>query len=166
MGYIDVSAEAVTFLLSLALGAVLCVLYDVVRVLHCVSVRGFFEVLVTDILFWIFAAFLTFCFLILRCQGTVRGYVIFGAALGFFIVRITISKYFMIGVTAVLRFLRKIYGAFSGMLRRMLAPVSKMLKKIQIVLKKVLKDRIKLLYNQIKYSGGKIKEDEESGGTN
>ena len=59
---IDVSAQIVTFLLSLALGAVLCLFYDILRVLHMTSVNGFAEVIVSDLIFWLVAAMATYCF--------------------------------------------------------------------------------------------------------
>ena len=52
MGYVDVSHQAVTFLLSVILGSVLCLIYDIFRVIHKLYINGFFEVLVTDLLFF------------------------------------------------------------------------------------------------------------------
>ncbi len=150
MGYIDVNFQIVTFLLSISLGVVLCLFYDIVRVMHKLFAKGFFEVFIIDLLFWVLASFLTFCFLIIRCQGTVRGYVLFGALIGFIAVRLTISKIFLIVFEKFYCFSRKIINLFVLLFKFLVSPLCKIVKKIQILTKKVLQDKVILLYNHFK----------------
>lgn len=149
MGYIDVSFEVASFGLSILLGAVFCVLYDVLRVLHKTYVKGFLEVLVTDFIYWIVVSFSTFCFLILRCKGNFRTFVIIGIALGFFIIRVTVSKYILKVFTVVFKFLRLVFGKISAIMGTIIHRFAKIIKKIANVIKKCLKDKPKLLYNQL-----------------
>ena len=97
MDYINIntSEQVITFVLSIGLGFLFCLLYDILRVFHRLWLKGFFEVLVSDILFWAVLSVVTFCFLIIRCQGSVRAYVMLGQAVGFLVARITISKFFV-----------------------------------------------------------------------
>lgn len=150
MFFVDVSAQGVTFLLSILLGFLLCFFYDIVRVLHSIFLKGFLEVLVTDLLFWFSAAILTFCFLIIRCGGVVRGFVLFGILIGFILLRITLSKFLIKFITSVFKLIYKIVHFIKAFLRRIFVPVNKYFKKIVTDLKYVLQHRIILLYNHVK----------------
>lgn len=150
MGYIDVSYEVVSFGLAILLGGILCLLYDVVRVLHKFYIKGFFEVLVCDVLFWLIASALTFCFLIIRCLGYVRGYVLFGELVGAILVRFSLSRlwFYILG---------KIFGVFVAVFSHISLSVHKFfqtcgnfVKKISKTLKKVLQHKRRLLYNHLK----------------
>ena len=150
MGYIDVSYQAVTFLLSVVLGAVMCLLYDVLRALHKRMLKGFFEVFVSDILFWSIAAVITFCFLVIRCNGYVRGFVIVGQVIGFSAIRLTLSRYFLAGIDWIM-------SVFSGIFRFVWRFVAKIFRILKNILKKILKyakkylqPKCKLLYNHLK----------------
>lgn len=150
MGYIDVSAQALTFLLSVVLGVLLCLLYDIIRVLHQTCIKGFFEVLVCDLLFWGIAAMLTFCFLIIRCQGAVRVFVLFGQFVGFIAVRFTVSRFFIAVLLRISSLLSFCVGNLSSLFYKVAALIEKRIKKILIILKKVLQHKYKLLYNLLK----------------
>lgn len=83
--------QIISFLLSLGLGAVFCVIYDVVRAVRRVGFNSSFAITVGDILLWVFYAFVTFIFLIARTDGEIRGYVLLGELLGFMTLRISVS---------------------------------------------------------------------------
>ena len=150
MDYIDTTNQVATFLWSLALGAVMCLLYDGVRVLHKFSIKGFFEVMISDIIFWLIAASVTFCFLVLRCQGEVRGYVLAGQAIGFTAARFTVSRFFVLGLSSLFKAISKLLGTFGKGFHFIAAVCEKNIKKILKYIKKVLQHKAKLLYNQLK----------------
>lgn len=150
MGYIDVTAQAVTFLLSVVLGVLLCLLYDFFRALNRSYIKGFFEVIVCDLLFWVASAFITYCFLIVFCQGMVRGFVLFGEALGAIATRLTFSRFFIIGLERFFSIISKIFKAIVSFARKMTTPFKKIFKKMQLSVKKVLQPKAILLYNQLK----------------
>lgn len=144
---IDVSAQIVTFLLSMALGAVLCLFYDILRVLHMTSVNGFVEVIVSDLIFWLVAAMATYCFLLIRCLGQIRFYVLFGILVGFLAVHFTVSSVFM----KIMRFVFNAISAVLGFIRKtallIFSPIIRFLKKLSFKVKKFLQDKAGLLYN-------------------
>ena len=75
----------------MCLGAIFCIIYDVIRAFRKVCLNSFFTITVTDIFLWVFYAFVTFIFLIARTDGEIRGYVLVGEMLGFIIIRISVS---------------------------------------------------------------------------
>ena len=150
MGYIDVSAQALTFLMSLGLGAVLCLLYDVVRALHKTFIKGFLEVLVCDLLFWITAAVLTFCFLIIRCNGTVRGFVLVGELIGAVVTRYSLSRLFLPFLSKLLKLISDVFGFLRVGFGKLFKSVEKIIKKMLLIVKKGLQPKALLLYNLLK----------------
>lgn len=150
MGYINTDNQVFTFLWSLVLGVAMCLAYDIVRAFHKVSVKGFFEVMLLDFLFWGLWSLITFSFLILRCKGEVRAYVLFGQALGFIITRISISKLFYRFFTLILKVFRRIFEIFGSNVRKTIECLEKNIKKILKTIKKGLQHKVKLLYNQLK----------------
>ena len=150
MGYINTDNQVFTFLWSLVLGVAMCLVYDIVRAFHKVSVKGFFEVMLLDLLFWGAWSLITFSFLVLRCKGEVRAYVLFGQALGFVITRISVSKLFYRFFTLVLKVFRRIFEFFGSNVRKAIECLEKNIKKSLKYIKKVLQHKVKLLYNQLK----------------
>lgn len=147
---VDTNAQIINFLMSIVLGFVVCLLYDFLRALHKTTLKGFVEVLITDTLFWLFSAFLTFCFLIIRCNGIFRGYVIFGMLLGFIAFRSLISSFVLRFFVFFIGILLGIFHFISSKIRYILVSINKYLKKYLFIIKKVLHNKITVMYNQLK----------------
>ena len=94
MWEISVNDQIFTFLLSILLGAMLCLLYDILRALRKAGWNSFVAVLAGDLLFWIVSAFAVYIFLLARTNGQVRGYVLFALVAGFALCRISLSRIF------------------------------------------------------------------------
>jgi spore cortex biosynthesis protein YabQ len=150
MGYIDVPFQIITFLFSLLLGGCFCIIYDVVRVLHKFYANGFLEVLVIDILYWLIITVVSFCFLVIRCHGMIRGYVFLGCLIGFLVVRLTISNYLIKIFSVICNTINKFLSIVKTIINTILSFVEKLFKKMKIVVKKGLQDKAKLLYNHFK----------------
>lgn len=147
MNYALSDKQTVSFLLSLLLGAFICIIYDVIRVLHKTVLKGFLEIFVTDILFWLFSAFITFCFLIIYCNGYIRWFVLAGETIGFFVCRITLSRlifplFLKIGIIII-----AIKSFLSRALSRVFVFIEKNFVKCLKAVKKHLQLMIRLLYN-------------------
>ena len=95
MGHINVAYQTITFFMSIVFGAVACLFYDVFRIVHKLFCRSGVSIFVLDIIYWIVTAFATFGFLLLRCTGEVRAFVLLGILFGFIICRFTLSSVFM-----------------------------------------------------------------------
>lgn len=150
MGYIDVTQQMLTFAFSVLLGIILCLLYDIVRALHRVALKGFFEVLICDMLFWMASAVLTFCFMIIRCNGMVRGYVLFGETVGAVFTHYTLSRLWLAILLKIFGILAWISRVSAYIFIKLSLPFEKILKKSIKTVKKVLQHKWGLLYNQLK----------------
>lgn len=157
MWEINVTNQIITFVLSLCLGASICMLYDIIRALHKAGLNSFFAVFFTDIIFWIICAFLTFIFLISRTNGEIRGYVLCGELLGFAAVRVTASKiiYWLLSrlFTLVVKLKKYAYNKINTLMTVLWNVLSNNMKlflhKFKTVLKRVkklLKNKGELLY--------------------
>ena len=123
---ISLVAETVTFLAALVMGAVICAVFDLFRVARLTvrptAVSSFWQ----DIAFWLIAALLTYLFLLVRCDGEIRGYVLLGQAFGFVLCRLTVSTVFIRVMAAVMGAVKRFQRAIS---RRLLKPLGKLLRR-------------------------------------
>lgn len=137
MGGLSNGNQALTFLMSLPLGAALCLLYDVLRIVRIFSGRGHtcsrpqdecsqnsgvrrgrkksdtaatVITAVEDVLYSVLALFLVCSYFLLYCNGEVRGYVLVGSAVGFLLFRLTLSRIFVRAGTALLKLLSVVLG--------------------------------------------------------
>lgn len=78
------------------LGQVLGFIYDIFKLDRIIFKRSTVTVAFEDILFWLIAAFLTFCLLLLTSNGQVRLYIIATIFLSFFIYYFTFSRLVLI----------------------------------------------------------------------
>ncbi len=101
MWEISSSDQALSFLLSAALGAAACAFYCIFRAVRrehgCGRLRVFFQ----DLVFWLVFTLATYCFFLLRCCGEVRGYVYLGELAGFVLFYVALAK----PITAIFGFL-------------------------------------------------------------
>lgn len=122
--------------------------------------NSFIAVFITDILFFVFSAFVTFIFLISRTNGEIRAYVILGETLGFIFSRHTISKLYLKILCAIFCvivklkiYLRKkinwVYDKVEYYIIVFLKQIFIKLKNVLKSIKKVLKKGVKLLYTII-----------------
>lgn len=153
MWEINAYNQTISFVLSLCLGAVFCVLYDMIRAIRRVCLNSFLAVLFTDILIWLFYAFATFIFLMARTNGEIRGFILMGELLGFILCRISLSRLFcpilcfIFTKAAAIKqrisaFIGRFYIKFETFGLKLWQGLSKIFKS----LKKLLKNTVKLLY--------------------
>lgn len=83
---------------AVVVGVLLCLSYDAVRFFYKLIKPNTFVVALVDVLYWIYAAVVSFCFFMLFSKGVIRLYAYFGFFVGFALCRITLSKLFMIAL--------------------------------------------------------------------
>ena len=83
--------QTVTFMLSWALGGLLCAVYDILRGWRLSLHSGIIAVFFQDTFFGIFASVTTFLFLLARSCGEIRLYVLVGEVIGFVLFRMSFS---------------------------------------------------------------------------
>lgn len=90
---ITLADQTVYFLFSLLFGVILSALYDVVRIIRFLGFTKIWQIILSDILYFVFSAFLTVLFSLPFNKGAVRYFVIFGEAVGFIVYRFTVGEY-------------------------------------------------------------------------
>ena len=94
-----------TLFYSLGTGVLLCLSYDIIRFINRLIRPGAVVIFLMDLIYWIYAAAITFSFFMLFSKGVVRFYAYIGFFVGFIISRITISKLFMLLLTWLNKFM-------------------------------------------------------------
>ncbi len=72
----NIAAEAQLLLLSMATGASLMALYDILRIFRLILPHGWFWIGMEDLLYWLFSGLAVFYLLYRENNGTLRFYVI------------------------------------------------------------------------------------------
>lgn len=152
---VDIGGQIVTFWIAAALGAVLCLIYDLFRILRYAHRPSKWSAFRQDIVWWCICAVLTYGLMLVRCKGVVRIFALLGEGLGFAAFRFTVSRLLLAaakpvvrGVNAVVRFVkRKVLAPIGVLLLRVSEKVGTIFKKFANFLKKHLKRLTRLLYN-------------------
>lgn len=129
----SLAQQTVYFLFSLLFGVILSALYDVVRILRFLGFTKSWQIILSDILYFVVCAFLTVLFSLPFNKGEVRYFVIFGEAVGFIVYRFTIGEY-----TA------PVYGFFIRIIRKI---IKKSLQLLRFFSNKLLKANGFVVYN-------------------
>ena len=138
MGTITVLGQLETFFYAILLGVAYSLLYDVFRCLHIKVLKGYWSIFISDILYWIILTLITYSFLLLFCNGNVRGYVLLGNLLGFVVCRYTISKIFLKFCFFIIIIIRKIISLISYPFFMLWGFMSKLYEKICLFSKKIV----------------------------
>lgn len=108
-----ISLQCNFFLISVLWGAILLVMYDVLRIARCIKKHKWFTIAAEDFMFWLLAAFLIFKMMYEQNDGRIRGFSVLGMGLGMVIYNHSVSQYFVEGVSRFLLFLgRQIHKLF------------------------------------------------------
>ncbi len=156
---VDLNGQIVSFWIAVAVGAALCVLYDLFKFVRLLYRSSKTAVFVQDMAWWIITALATYVLLLVRCKGVVRSFVIIGEAVGFAAYRFTVSrvaerpiKKFAAAIRAAVRFVKtKIFAPVAAGFKKMSAKLAQVFKKFTNFFKKHLKQLAQLVYNRHMY---------------
>ena len=137
--WFSLSDQTAYFLWSIVMGAVMAMLYDIVRALRMLLHPGRIFLLVSDVLFFVLCGIFTSLFALPFNKGSVRAFIVFGEALGFLSYRLTIGN---------------IAGRFYGILSKGIMWISQ---KICELLKKIF-DLLLKTASRVLYNVGVVKE--------
>lgn len=150
MWEIDNLSQLIGFLYSAVLGGVYCLTYDILRALRAEIKFGTAAVFVTDILYSILCAITCFCFLLSVTGGEPRAFVFAGAAVGFVILRLTVSRVLVLVFSKMLKAARFVFNWISSLFGRFFAVICKgtdfvgeKMKKICVLCSNSLKKHLK-----------------------
>lgn len=120
-----------TFVYSLVLGCLLCFVYDLFKIDRLIFKRSIVFIFFEDILFWIISGFLVFSFLIIYTNGQVRVFVLVGALLGFFVYKITVSKFIMYVITPIKKLIKFISCNYNRAISKLSTHIDNIFKKLK-----------------------------------
>ncbi len=101
--------QTVYFLCSLLFGVILSALYDVVRVLRFMGFTKLWQIILSDVIYFLVCAFLTVLFALPFNKGMVRYFTLFGEAVGFVVYRFTLGEVMASIYCYIISALRKIF---------------------------------------------------------
>lgn len=132
-------------IISVILGAYLGILYDIFEGMRLATKHKNWIIWIEDFVFWILAAFTTFCTLYKFNYGIIRGYFFLGVGIGVAIYKITFSKM----VVWILSYVwAVVFVLFVLIYRIILKPIGRIIKTIINRLKKIPK-QVKIAINRI-----------------
>lgn len=130
MWEITVKSQILTFFYAVTLGIILSVLFDFFKTIRISYKHNNIFVFIEDIVFFLISTFLTFMFLMARCNGEFRTYVISAILIGFFIYRITLSKIVLPTSVVITKFFIRLFGKIFLLFRKSISLTVKNTKKL------------------------------------
>lgn len=113
MWEIDNISQLIAFLLSLAVGCVFCLIYDIFRAVRKSFKRNAAAMFFEDVLYSLLCGVIGFCFLLGTTGGDLRAFAFIGMGAGFFICRVTLSRVILPVLLFIIRILRRVFGGIS-----------------------------------------------------
>lgn len=139
--WFSLSDQTAYFLRSIALGAVMAALYDIVRALRMLFKAGRVHLLVSDVLFFVVCGVFTSLFALPFNKGEVRMFIVFGEAVGFLAYHLTIGnlagRFYSILTKGIVRFLRKICEMLKKFFDLLLKIASRVLYNVGVVKERI-----------------------------
>ncbi|WP_304942263.1 spore cortex biosynthesis protein YabQ [Vallitalea guaymasensis] len=135
-----VSAQAISFIMSILSGLFLGFVYDLVRVLRRIIKHPKWLINVQDFIFWLFGSFIIFLDIFKNNNGVLRGFLYIGVFLGLIIYFFLISKLVLMIFMKIYSFIAKIikflFKIIIGPIKLLLRPINFVVRKIYKLLKK------------------------------
>lgn len=139
--------EADVLLISFLTGAILLVVYDLLRIIRRLIPHNNWVIGIEDVLFWIASAAALFAMLYRENSGYIRGFVIGGVLAGMLLYNLLLSRFVVKGSVFILEKILFVVGRPFVYLLRLLGKPLKILgkkgKKVLRFLKKQLKKIVK-----------------------
>ncbi len=152
MWEISNSLQIIGFLRAVILGGGFCVFYDFLRALRRSGFDSDFAVFMQDILYFIILLPITFCFLLALTNGELRAYFFAGIAVGFTVIRISVSKLFLKLFVLIFSVFKKVYSFLKRLINKIFLFISVFTGKIYLFFKEISVKSLncfkKLLKNQ------------------
>ena len=126
---------------AVMVGVLLCLSYDLLRFFNIIIKPSTALMVALDVVYWIYAAVVTFSFFMLFSKGVIRFYAFIGFAVGFCVCRITVSKLFMF----ILKCIEKLLKKLIALANKPLGVINKKIKAIkQKIKEKIIKTKKRL----------------------
>ncbi len=133
--------EMTLFAICMLLGAILAMVYDIIRIFRLLVPHADIFVDIEDLVFWIFTAWMVFRTLVIYNQGALRAYAFLGMFLGVILYSLTFSKLLMFIVRRMVPYWRGFFGLLTKPFRILGHFVRKTLKNMAAEVKIAIKGR-------------------------
>lgn len=133
--------EVELFLVCFILGAVLALIYDVIRIFRLFFHHKDWLVDMEDLIFWIFTAWLVFRTLFVYNRGALRGYAFLGMFLGVILYVLTLSRLLLSVAEKIVPYWKKIGNIIRKPFTVLWCFLRKRLKNISTQVKMAVKGR-------------------------
>ena len=129
MWEISLADQIISAIQSLPLGIALAILFFTFESFNIASKATKIRIFVSDIVFFIIAAFITFCFLLISSNGEIRGYILVGEGIGFLLFKAFFSKYYIKLLVAIITFIKGIFEGLVSAADRFFEKIAEWLRK-------------------------------------
>lgn len=116
--------QYICFWYSVIMGVGIAIIYDLFKFDRLLFNRSNIFIFISDIVFWIMAAFSLFSFCIVFSNGQIRGYVLLGSFLGFLIYRVTLSQLFFLLLKPLKKYIKLLSNHYRKILERVASYIS------------------------------------------
>lgn len=141
------------FVISLAFGFAMGVVYELFRLIRLISPRSRLLCFVCDVMFMSLASLLSFVLTVVINLGIVRWYILLGEVVGFFVYMRTVGRVsgavFRLVRWLITKLLWIVFTPLRLLWHLMVKFLSKIAKKIKKFIKSLLKNRKRILYNDL-----------------
>lgn len=136
-----VSAQAISFLMSILSGVFLGFVYDLLRVFRRIIKHPKWLINVQDMIFWIFGSIIIFIDIFENNDGTLRGFLYIGVFLGlifyFFLISKLVIMVFMKIYCFIAKIIKFLFKLIIKPIKLLLTPIFFIVRKIYKLLKKL-----------------------------
>ena len=133
------------FLYSLCLGGIFCIFYDFFRAIRATVKLNDFSVFVQDVLYFFIFGFVSFLYLLSTTNGEIRGYIIFGTAIGFLLCYYTFSKIFLKLLKVAFKGFVTVFGKINAFSCNIFSKIEYFFQKNLILIKNTCKKVLKMV---------------------
>ncbi len=125
-----ITVELQFFLISILWGAIILMVYDILRILRRLIPHNSIFLALEDLIFWVLTSLFIFAMIYTMNNGTIRGFSVMGMGIGMTLYHFIFSDFFVKWVTKALLLLLRPISLLIGRIRKVLAFVVSKLKKV------------------------------------
>ena len=123
-----ITIEMQFFIVSIVWGAILLLVYDILRILRRIIKHNSFFIAVEDLIFWVLASLFIFAMMYKENNGVIRGFSVMGMAIGMLLYHYLLSEVLVNYITKLIRAILRPIGLALNKVKRFLRYVSGLIK--------------------------------------
>lgn len=151
MWEINLKSQVFSFLGSIILGFIFCIIYDLFKAFRNYGKKTYFRLLLEDIIYFYVISIIAFIYYLAVTNGEIRFYILFGILIGFLSLNFTLSKYILSLFNFIFKCIIKANTLFLKVFYWLFVKIDNIFVKMAKItinfFKKCLKISRKLLYN-------------------